>query len=87
VFDRPPTGSSSRARNDYFYPPLTPEEAIMKRQITKTKATKSSKTTSQLHDLPRDQARTQAEVDAKAHLIKGGAVTGINQGVKVAVDL
>ena len=57
----------------------------MKRQTTK--ATKSSKTTPRLRDLPRDQARTQAEVDAKADLIKGGAVTDINKGVKVAVDL
>jgi hypothetical protein len=57
----------------------------MKRQTTK--ATKSSKNTPRLRDLPRDQARSKAEVDAKAHLIKGGAANDINQGVKVAVDL
>ena len=59
----------------------------MKRQRTKAKATKSSKTTPRPRDLPRDQARTQAKVDAKAHPIKGGAANDINQGVKVAVDL
>ena len=59
----------------------------MKRKTTKGKATKSSKTTPTRRDLPRDQARTKAGVDAKAHLIKGGAVTDIDKGVKQAIDL
>ncbi|HSB71034.1 MAG TPA: hypothetical protein VLT62_17030 [Candidatus Methylomirabilis sp.] len=59
----------------------------MKRKTTKAKGDKSSKATPPLRDLPRDQARTQGQVDAKAHLIKGGAVKDIDQGVKRAVDL